>query len=68
MQQEVIKEQEANENADDADNMLLKILKNKDFYVGFYNIGSAVKLRDLSSTKIGALVKITGQVMRTHSI
>lgn len=68
VQQEVIKEQESNENADDADNMLLKILKNKDFYVGFYNIASAVKLRDLSSTKIGALVKITGQVVRTHSV
>lgn len=66
VQQEVMKEQEANEG--DADNMLLKILRNKDFYVGFYNIASTVKLRDLSSTKIGALVKIQGQVVRTHSV
>lgn len=67
VQQEVLKEQEAND-ADPSDNMLLKILKNKDFYVGFYNIASSVKLRDLSSTKIGALVKIQGQVVRTHSV
>lgn len=67
VQQEVLKEQEANED-DPSDNMLLKILRNKDFYVGFYNIASAVKLRDLSSTKIGALVKIQGQVVRTHSV
>ena len=67
VQLELVKEQEANED-DDSDTMLLKILKNKDFYVGFYNIASAVKLRDLSSTKIGSLVKIQGQIVRTHSV
>lgn len=69
VQQEVIKEQENQANEpDEQDNMLLKIIKNKDFNVGFYNIASSVKLRDLSSTKIGALVKIQGQVVRTHSV
>lgn len=69
VQQEVLKEQENQANEpDDQDNLLLKIIKNKDFNVGFYNIASSVKLRDLSSTKIGALVKIQGQVVRTHSV
>ena len=48
--------------------MLNNVLKNKDFYVGFYNVASAVKIRDLSATKIGALVKIQGQIVRTHSV
>ncbi|KAK4337259.1 hypothetical protein RND71_044162 [Anisodus tanguticus] len=66
VQQQIIQEQ-SNED-EDLDHMLLKIIKNKDFYVGFYNVAAAVKLRDLSSTKIGTLIKIQGQVVRTHSV
>lgn len=66
VQQEALR---SRDNEDDqANNMLSNIIKNKDFYVGFYNVASSVKIRSLSSTKIGTLVKIQGQIVRTHSV
>ena len=47
---------------------LLHTLRNKDFYIGFFNVASRLKIRELSSTRIGQLVRITGQVVRTHSV
>lgn len=43
-------------------------IKNKDYYVGFYNFAERDNIRDLSSTKIGLLTRVTGQVVRTHSV
>lgn len=43
-------------------------IKNKDYYVGFYNFAQRDNIRELSSTKIGTLTRVTGQVIRTHSV
>lgn len=43
-------------------------VKNKNYYVGFYNFAERDNIRDLSSTKIGTLTRVTGQVVRTHSV
>lgn len=47
---------------------LLSILRSKDFYVGFYNVSTRLKIRELASAKIGQLVRITGQIVRTHAV
>ena len=47
---------------------LLSVLRTKDFYIGFYNVPTRLKIRELSATKIGQLVRITGQVVRTHTV
>lgn len=47
---------------------LLTVLRTKDFYVGFYDVPNLLKIRELSATKIGQLVRITGQVVRTNSV
>lgn len=43
-------------------------IKNKDYYVGFYNFAERENVRELTSTKIGTLTRVTGQVVRTHSV
>lgn len=43
-------------------------IKNKNYYVGFYNFAQRDNIRDLSSTKIGTLTRVTGQVTRTHTV
>lgn len=43
-------------------------IKNKEYYVGFFNFPSRDNIRDLSSTKIGTLTRVSGQVVRTHSV
>lgn len=43
-------------------------IKNKNYYVGFYNFAERVNVRELTSTKIGTLTRVTGQVVRTHSV
>lgn len=43
-------------------------LRNKDYYVGFFNFAQRDNIRDLSSTKVGTLTRVTGQVVRTHSV
>ncbi|KAI0984895.1 hypothetical protein GJ496_006732 [Pomphorhynchus laevis] len=40
----------------------------KEFYVSFTNLASTMRLRELSSFKIGALVQIVAQVVRTHPV
>lgn len=42
-------------------------MKNKHYYVGFYNFASRDNIRELTSTRIGSLTRVTGQVVRTHS-
>lgn len=43
-------------------------IKNKSYYVGFFNFAARDNIRDLSCTKIGTLTRVTGQVIRTHSV
>lgn len=57
-----------NQKKDNQLEELIKLLKTKDFYVGFYNVPTRAKIRELSATKIGQLVRISGQVVRTHSV
>jgi DNA replication licensing factor MCM6 len=64
------KENEKEKNGEPSSNtqQLIQVLKTKDFYVGFYNVPQRLKIRELSASKIGQLVRITGQVVRTHSV
>ncbi|XP_013864441.1 DNA replication licensing factor MCM6 [Austrofundulus limnaeus] len=41
---------------------------NKDFYVAIEDLPTRHKIRELSSMRIGTLVKISGQVVRTHPV
>ncbi|XP_065350036.1 DNA replication licensing factor Mcm6 [Cloeon dipterum] len=41
---------------------------NKELYVSFVGVTTRFKLRELSTAKIGSLLKLTGQVVRTHPI
>ncbi|XP_075127222.1 maternal DNA replication licensing factor mcm6 isoform X1 [Leptodactylus fuscus] len=41
---------------------------NKEFYVAFSDLPSRQKIRELSSAKIGSLLRISGQVVRTHPV
>jgi len=43
-------------------------LENKDFYLSLTDVDSSNKVRDLNTVKIGQLVRITGQVVRTHPV
>lgn len=49
-------------------NITARLLNNKEFYIGFYGIAERTKLRSLRATKCSNLVKIVGQVVRTHSV
>lgn len=40
----------------------------KQYYVSFVDVPTKHKVRELKSTKIGALVRMSGQVVRTHSV
>uniref|UniRef100_A0A6G1SDS4 DNA replication licensing factor MCM6 n=1 Tax=Aceria tosichella TaxID=561515 RepID=A0A6G1SDS4_9ACAR len=42
-------------------------MRNKHYYVGFYNFASRDNVRELTSTRIGSLTRVTGQVVRTHA-
>ncbi|XP_017275800.1 DNA replication licensing factor MCM6 [Kryptolebias marmoratus] len=41
---------------------------NKEFYVAIEDLPTRHKIRELSSLRIGTLVKISGQVVRTHPV
>uniref|UniRef100_H2TMB3 DNA replication licensing factor MCM6 n=1 Tax=Takifugu rubripes TaxID=31033 RepID=H2TMB3_TAKRU len=41
---------------------------NKEFYVALEDLPTRNKIRELSSMRIGTLVKISGQVVRTHPV
>uniref|UniRef100_A0A8C0AU47 DNA replication licensing factor MCM6 n=1 Tax=Buteo japonicus TaxID=224669 RepID=A0A8C0AU47_9AVES len=41
---------------------------NKDFYVAFQDLPTRHKIRELTSAKIGSLMRISGQVVRTHPV
>merc|ERR1719187_1049114 len=41
---------------------------NKEFYVSFTDVAQRLKVRELTTAKIGTLLKMTGQVVRTHPV
>ncbi|XP_014288658.1 DNA replication licensing factor Mcm6 [Halyomorpha halys] len=43
-------------------------LGNKEFYIGFTEVPTRHKIRELSTSKIGTLIRISGQVVRTHPV
>jgi len=45
-----------------------EIQKNKDIFVGFKDFNSKQKIRELRNTKVGSLLSICGQVVRTHPV
>lgn len=40
----------------------------KEYYVSFVDVPTRHKVRELTTTKIGTLVRISGQVVRTHPV
>ncbi|KAI1306502.1 DNA replication licensing factor Mcm6 [Halotydeus destructor] len=70
IEEETIRIENEKENTGKTSNnqILLSVLRNKDFYVGFFDVPTRLKIRELSATKIGQLVRITGQVVRTHAV
>jgi len=68
---DVVIEDEKDGNQADVNNtnkQMLDIIRKKDFYVGFFNVPTRLKIRELSATKIGQLVRISGQIVRTHTV
>ncbi|XP_054161330.1 DNA replication licensing factor MCM6-like [Oppia nitens] len=59
---------EKHKSNEELDDLTLNVIKNKDFYVGFYDFADRTKLRELRASKISSLVKIVGQVVRTHTV
>ncbi|XP_063216814.1 DNA replication licensing factor Mcm6 [Bacillus rossius redtenbacheri] len=43
-------------------------VKDKEYYVSFVDVPTRHKVRDLTTTKVGTLVRISGQVVRTHPV
>jgi DNA replication licensing factor MCM6 len=46
----------------------LEVNIDKDYYVAFTDVDASEPLRHLSSLKIGQLVRVSGQVVRTHPV
>ena len=44
------------------------VTESKDFYVAFVDMPTRHKVRELSTTKVGTLLRINGQVVRTHPV
>lgn len=42
--------------------------KSKECYVSFTDVATRHKVRELTTTKIGTLLRISGQVIRTHPV
>ncbi|XP_064611933.1 zygotic DNA replication licensing factor mcm6-like [Liolophura sinensis] len=45
-----------------------QIPPSKEFYVSFTDVPTRLKVRELTTVKIGTLLRITGQVVRTHPV
>ncbi|KAK7092443.1 hypothetical protein V1264_008184 [Littorina saxatilis] len=45
-----------------------QIPASKEFYISFTEVPSQLKVRELTTAKIGTLLRITGQVVRTHPV
>lgn len=45
-----------------------EVLGNKEFYIGFTDVPTRHKVRELGTAKVGTLIRISGQVVRTHPV
>uniref|UniRef100_A0A0A9X784 DNA replication licensing factor MCM6 n=1 Tax=Lygus hesperus TaxID=30085 RepID=A0A0A9X784_LYGHE len=45
-----------------------EVQANKEFYVGFTDVPTKLNIRELTTSKIGSLIRISGQVVRTHPV
>lgn len=59
---------EKHQTMEGMDQITSRLIMNKEFYIGFYGIAERTKLRSLRAIKCSQLVKIVGQVVRTHSV
>lgn len=55
-------------SAEGMDQISANDMIHKDFYIGFYGFEQLTKLRELRSVACSQLVKIVGQVVRTHTV
>ncbi|XP_026322969.1 DNA replication licensing factor Mcm6 [Hyposmocoma kahamanoa] len=51
-----------------ADSGLKKDLQDKECYVSFVDVPTRHKVRELTTAKIGTLIRISGQIVRTHPV
>ena len=40
----------------------------KEYFVAFNDVDAQIKVRGLTSQRVGTLIRITGQVVRTHPV
>ena len=45
-----------------------EVKEEKELYIGFTEVPTRHKVRELTTAKIGTLVRISGQVVRTHPV
>jgi DNA replication licensing factor MCM6 len=45
-----------------------KLKKEKECYVSFTDVPTRQKVREMTTSKIGTLIRISGQVVRTHPV
>ncbi|KAG7297462.1 MCM DNA helicase complex subunit mcm6 [Plutella xylostella] len=51
-----------------ADTNVKKDLHDKECYISFVDVPTRHKVRELTTTKIGTLIRISGQIVRTHPV
>ncbi|KOB74584.1 DNA replication licensing factor Mcm6 [Operophtera brumata] len=51
-----------------ADSGLKKELQDKECYISFVDVPTRHKVRELTTAKIGTLIRISGQIVRTHPV
>ncbi|XP_063369189.1 DNA replication licensing factor Mcm6 [Cydia amplana] len=51
-----------------ADAGMKKDLQGKECYISFVDVPTRHKVRELTTTKIGTLIRISGQIVRTHPV
>ncbi|KAM3960690.1 minichromosome maintenance 6 [Aphomia sociella] len=51
-----------------ADSGMKKDLQDKECYISFVDVPTRHKVRELTTSKIGTLIRISGQIVRTHPV
>ncbi|XP_047539707.1 DNA replication licensing factor Mcm6 [Vanessa atalanta] len=51
-----------------ADSSMKKDLQDKECYISFVDVPTRHKVRELTTAKIGTLIRISGQIVRTHPV
>lgn len=51
-----------------AESSVKKDLQHKECYVSFVDVPTSHKVRELTTAKIGTLIRISGQIVRTHPV